>query len=182
MFDQPELSSEIISTFTYHNQTKLDEHIAKIFKTGTPTSQVSELFSYLADKKVLLAVDQVNALYCPTQYRNPEGATMMPENFIIMKLIKESISNNVDWKIIGSNCNVDPMIRDPTWPSNQLVSNKIELEPFSEEEVKVLLDFYNELGHAYKTSPKYTSLMKFVSGGKPGKLKDACNYDYIYNQ
>lgn len=186
VFDQPELAAEIISLFHYLNKNLPAQVKAVLESESEPIEKLSRLLSTLSglnSHRTLLVMDQLNALYCPTQYRNQESMTLVPDNFSVLSLLRSALKNE-KFSVLSAGCNADPLIRQPTWDETaaRMLGKKITLKPMNTQEVEALLEHYRALGHSYKTSAKYTSLLHFVSGGIPGKVAKACSYEQIYTQ
>lgn len=186
VFDQPELASEIISLFQYINKNLPKEIEEALGSDQEPVAKLSTLLSTLSNlqsHRPVLVLDQLNALFCSTQYRNEGSMTLVPDNFSVLAALRSAMKNT-GFSVVGATCNADPLIREPAWDDNaqRLLANKISLQPMSTQEVAVLLEYYRALGHSYKTSPKYNSLLQFVSGGIPGNLAKACSFEQIYTQ
>jgi len=185
VFDQPELAQEILTTFHFMNKN-LPEDIVAILENGKadPIAGLSQLMMHMVDQsshRVLLVLDQVNALYCTTQYRNQQSSPLTSENFSVLSLFKTAIQDE-KFAVVAATCNVDPMLISPNYDASaeRLFDNKYELEPFTKEEVSALLAHFRELGHSHRTGSKFDQLIRFVSGGIPANISKACSYETIY--
>ncbi len=183
-YEQPELAQDIISMFEYLNGDKLEARpeLKNVLndQNSSPIQKLSQLLSTLKAERTVFALDQVNALYCDTQYRSPEGVFLKVDDFIVLKEIK-TLAEFPNITIISSHSTSDPLINHPVYADTIMTKNRIQLRPFDLEEVQCLLDYYNQLGHSYKSSSKYSQLIQFVSGGKPETIMKACNYETIYS-
>lgn len=182
-FEQPELAKEILELFKFLNRDRLSAEIAAIVEAADPVVGLGALLSHLptSGKRVLVFVDQLNALYTPTQYRDQRGRTLLPEDMSILSFMKQIVGNPNTAVIAGCD-HSDPLIRNPEWDlsATRLTQNTIRLRPFNGDEVRSLLAYYRELGHSYKESSKYTDIVQFVSGGIPAKIAETCKYESIY--
>lgn len=186
-FDQPELAGEILTTFGHLNAAVLPKvpAMAALLKASDPISSLGLLIEALRSQtqfKVLLALDQVNALYAHTQYRDEQGTTLFTDQFSVMAAIKECLATPSNLTVVGAHCNVDPLVRDYDYTQTQMSSRRVTLKPFNHTEVTALLAHLNRLGHSYKQSSRYSHLVQFVSGGIPANVVKACSYESIYTR
>lgn len=182
-FEQPELAKEILELFKFLNKDKLSTELSALVESADPIEGLSALVEHLPNsgKRTLVFLDQMNALYTPTQYRDQTGRTLIAEDMPVLSMMKKLIEDS-NLTVVAGNDRSDPLIRNPDWFStpNRVTQNTIKLSPFSTAEVNSLLAYYRELGHSYKQNPKYTDIVQFVSGGIPSKIADACKYESIY--
>lgn len=187
MFDQPELAQELVNSFFAANESAVKEipELNKICQDAKSNLKgavdaFDQLLASLKDYRVLLAIDQVNALFCGTQYRDQSSNPIEIKKLSVLAVLKDfALTQSPNLTFLGATCKSDPLIRRPLGSLSTL--NTIEIEPFTVVEVQALLNFYHSIGHSFKNpSPNYSQLIHFVSGGIPEYLMKACNYESIY--
>jgi hypothetical protein len=187
MFDQPELAQELVNSFSATNAAILEDipdlnkicQDVKVNLKGA-VDAFTRLLAFLKDYRVLLAVDQVNALFCGTQYCDQCSNPIEIEKLSVLAALKDfALTQTPSLTFLGATCKSDPLIRRPLASLSTLTT--FEIEPFNVLEVQALLNFYHSIGHSFKSpSPNYSQLIHFVSGGIPEYLMKACNYESIY--
>lgn len=132
--------------------------------------------------QTFILVDELDALFAPTGYRDINGQPLSIERLSVLKLMRDFYSNP-KFILIGAFCRSNPALIDSKINGTLLKASIERLSYFSDDEIFHLLEYYKSLGQiTQKVSSNYARKIRFVSGGSGSKILPATHYDVVYQR
>lgn len=176
MYEQPELATEVLDHYRRLNELSSNS------VTGNPTKALHEL---MHDPRVILVVDQVNALYKDTMYKDAKSEPIPIRQMRILSALKDAVETR---PCIMATSFGPPRLRDISTPK-QSTSKSTRLQPISESEAKALLNYYAQLNIIHPLYPvdtahgeQYVKKKLCLSDGIMGELWKACQFEHLYSR
>lgn len=176
IYEQPELASEILSSLS---------------TAGLPSrsnfSSIDTLEALLHTRTHTLIVDQVNALYRPTLYRDKDGSPVPVQRMRVLQLFKEAIQSHPN--VVAATSYSSPRLRRSQHSRAFFDGSKVDVPLLTNAETTSLLDYYaRHLGILHPPhnvhSPEgeqYVQRKRFLSGNVPLELWRICQLEHIYH-
>lgn len=178
---QPELATDIMRLLT------ISVHDTSPPSEANPEAAIDNLQRMLGllagDKeRVLLLIDDLDALFAPTGYHDVDGNPLSVERMPVLRMMR-SLFLDTKATIIAAHCRSNPALVDSRLNGTIFKASVERLSYFTAAEVQSVLDYYKALGHVpQEVSPKFAQKIHFVSGGSAGKILPAAHYDSVYQR
>ena len=186
-YDQSQLAIEIMKQIAVcnHELPTINDMISQAEENSVfaiqNLKQILEIIS-TSQGQTFILVDELNALFAPTGYRDINSQPLSIERLPVLKMMRDFYLNP-KFTLIGAFCHSNPALVDSKLNGTLLEASVESLPYFSDNEVFCLLEYYKSLGQlTQKVSPKYAQKIRFISGGSGGKILPATHYDVVYQR
>ena len=172
-YEQPELAIEVLDQYRRLNELSSNSTV------DNPSKALHEL---MHNPNVMLVVDQVNAVYKDTMYKDTKSESIPIKQMRTLSALRNAFETR---PCIMATSFGSPRLKDTN--TTQSIPKPTRLQPISENEAKVLLNYYAQLNIIHPFYPvdtvhseQYVKKKLYLSDGIMGELWKACQFEHLY--